>query len=29
VATDLTSNNITNLLALDPASYFAPNGAVR
>jgi hypothetical protein len=27
-ATDLT-NNITNLLVLDPSSYFAPNGSVQ
>ena len=28
-ATNLTNNNITNLLVLDPSSYFAPNGSVR
>jgi hypothetical protein len=28
-ATDLTNNNITSLLVLDPSSYFAPNGSVR
>jgi len=29
VATNLTNNNITNLLVLDPSSYFAPNGSVK
>ena len=28
-ATNLTNNNITNLLVPDPSSYFAPNGSVR
>ena len=28
-AADLTNNNITNLLVLDPSSYFAPNGSIK